>query len=57
MSDIVDGPTNKVNKFYQEHIKNKKRLFIMRFKRLNERISVAKYPKNNEPGMLILIIY
>lgn len=47
---MAEAPVNTVKKLFEDNLKRKKEQFKKRFKRLNERISVAKYPKRSNFG-------
>ncbi|CAI2387310.1 unnamed protein product [Moneuplotes crassus] len=48
ITQITESPIVKLKEFITKMRKKRTKCFMKRFKRLNERISVAQYPKNSE---------
>lgn len=51
MTQIAESPIKKLKKFLDQTQDKKHKIFMKRFKRLNEKISVAKYPKDEGENM------
>ena len=50
LTEIADLPAKTIKKIVDFNTKHKKEQFKRRFKYLNEKVSVAKYPRDNNQG-------
>jgi hypothetical protein len=52
LTEIADAPAKTIKKIIESNTKHKKEQFKRRFKYLNEKVSVARYPRDNNQGNL-----